>query len=135
MPHDKSDISKAVKGTVGPRRASEGDWKDYLAVLPQPIVILDPDHTVVSVNHAALKALNGTEGEVLGRKCHELFHGSPTPAPGCPMERVLSDGSSTLIEMEMETLHGTFLVSCTPMIDETAKIVRIVHTATDITNL
>jgi two-component system, cell cycle sensor histidine kinase and response regulator CckA len=37
--------------------------------------------------------------------------------------------------MEMGTLHGTFLVSCVPIMDETGKIVRIVHMATDITSL
>ena len=132
MRHDRSKTSKAAGGAGC---IDESGWKNCLLKLPQPIVVLDPDHRIISANHSALKALGRTEQEILGNTCHELFHGSGEPALGCPMERLLSEGSNDIVEMEMETLHGTFLVSCTPVTDDTGTVVGIVHMATDVTNL
>ena len=132
--HD-SGASGSGKNPVGSGSGDVDCGRSYFSALPQPIVILDPDHKIIEANESALKALNRTAGEVLGRKCHDLFHGSSRPAAECPMEKMLSGGETGLVEMEMEMLHGTFLLSCTPVHDETGRVVRFVHIATDITNL
>jgi two-component system, cell cycle sensor histidine kinase and response regulator CckA len=111
------------------------EWESFFQAIPQPTIILDPSHGIVSANRAALKALNKKERDVIGSKCYDLFHGREQTVAGCPMEKLLSEGWTETIEMEMETIHGTFLVSCTPILDEKGKIARIVHIATDVTNL
>ena len=109
------------------------EWKTFFQGISQAILVLDPEHGVLAANRAALNVLNKTEEEVLGRKCYELFHGTKEPAEGCPMEKLLSHGSTDTIEMEMETLNGTFLVSCTPILDDSGNVFRIIHLAIDIT--
>jgi PAS domain S-box-containing protein len=110
-------------------------WKDLFDEAPHGIAILDPTHTVIAANRATLTAFDRREEEFLGRKCHELFHGSDRPDPGCPMVRLLSEGWTGSVEIEAQTVDRTFLVSCTPVRDEAGNIIRIVHMATDITEL
>jgi two-component system, cell cycle sensor histidine kinase and response regulator CckA len=113
----------------------QGIWKGFFQGASQPIFVVDTDYRVLSANSTLLKALNRTADEIIGTKCHELLHGSDHPTRGCPVERLLSGGSNDTVEVEIETLHGTFLVSCIPIFDETVAVTRLVHTAVDITEL
>ena len=123
------------------RRADEysvrelNDWRSLFHAIPQPVVILDPQYTVTAVNLAVLKATGKTESEIIGRKCYELFHGTAGTPENCPMNRLLTDGWSPSAEIEVEAFSRTFLVSCTPIYNEEGKMARILHLATDITDL
>jgi PAS domain S-box-containing protein len=111
------------------------DWRSLFHAVPQPAVILDLQYTITAVNLAALKATGKTENEIIGRKCYELFHGTGGPPSNCPMGKLLSDGWSPPAEIEVESFSRTFLVSCTPIQDKKGKVVRILHLATDVTEL
>ena len=70
----------------------EEEWKSYLNAIPHPVLILDPTFTILSANNKVLQVLGKSHEEVLGRKCHELFHGTGSPGSGCPAEKLLSEG-------------------------------------------
>ncbi|MCX5816180.1 MAG: PAS domain S-box protein [Proteobacteria bacterium] len=109
------------------------EWGIFFNGMVQPAIILDPQHGIIAANKASLDAIGKTEEEILGTRCFELFHGTDRPPEGCPFEKIISTGHAETIEMEMETLHGTFLVSCTPVYDNSGRLQRIIHVATDIT--
>ena len=137
MGRENSDRRTARPQKRYDERAAPGfkDWKSLFHAVPQPALILDTAYTVTAVNLAALKAMKKTETEVVGRKCFELFHGSGGPVPNCPMNRLLADGWNYPTEIEVETLSRTFLVSCTPIQGEKGKVTKILHLATDVTEL
>lgn len=114
---------------------AERAWRDIFHAIGQPAVILDPEHGIIAANQAVLEATHRTESELLGRKCHEVFHGpeSACPPDKCPMETLLRSGQPATVEMEMAALGGTYLVSCTPVLDEHGRVEKIIHIATDIT--
>lgn len=89
----------------------------------------------MSVNQAALKSLNGTADQILGKKCYELFHGGTRPTPGCPMERLQVEGWRGIAEIEVQTSRSTSLISCIPIYDEIDDIAHAVHIAVDVTEL
>ena len=109
------------------------EWESIFEAIGQPALVLDPQHRIIAANRATSKAVGKTEEELLGKKCYEVFHGADEPAEGCPLEKMISSGHLETLEMEMETLHGTFLVSCTPLFDDAGKLFQILHIATDIT--
>ena len=49
------------------------------------------------------------------------------------MEKMLTTHHLETFEMEIETLNGTYLVSCTPIMDKQGNLQKIIHIATDIT--
>lgn len=114
-----------------------GDLEQVYHSIGHSIMILDADHTILSANRATEKITGLTLSELRGKKCYEVMHSPDVSSPitSCPMEKMLSTGNVETVEMEIETLNGTFLVSCTPVFDENARLRRIIHITTDTSNI
>ncbi|MDD5306710.1 MAG: PAS domain S-box protein [Deltaproteobacteria bacterium] len=113
---------------------SRRDWENIFNAIGHLTLVLDKDHNIIIANRAAAQIAGCSPQDLAGKKCHEVYHGSSTPPAGCP----LSDMSTTFriktAEMEMQTPHGTFLVSCTPVFDDAGILEKIIHIAFDITD-
>ncbi len=114
-------------------RRWQRDWGNIFQSIGHPTVILDPTYGIIEANLAVLKAVDKSVEELLGKKCYHIFHGTDEPPNSCPMERMATSQNLETSEMEVETLDGIFLVSCTPVFDEAGHIEKIIHIATDIT--
>lgn len=110
-----------------------GQWESFLRATPQPTLVLDTEFTIVAANKSSQEIAGATESELIGRKCYEVMHDMNEPARGCPMCSVLTLGNLETVEMEIGTIHGTFLVSCAPIVDESGRLLGVAHVATDIT--
>ena len=111
------------------------EWDDIFQAIGHPVIILDPSHTIIEANNAAIK-LTGLSGkELIGKRCYEIFHSkdSEMPPSRCPMEHMLNSRHLETTEIEMEALSCTYLVSCTPVFDRQGNLEKIIHIATDIT--
>jgi len=95
-------------------------------------MILDKEHRVLLVNKATIETLNLPEEEIVGKKCHEVFHKSDEPACGCPLSTLIESAQLETNEMLIEALAGTYLVSCTPVLNDVGELDRIIHIATDV---
>jgi len=115
--------------------ASRKEWEDIFQAIGQPTVILDLKHGILKANQEALALTDLTENQIRGKKCFDIFHVANRPPDSCPMEKLLSKGTSEAVEMEMDAFGGTFLVSCTPIFDNDGSIEKIIHIATDITRI
>lgn len=111
------------------------EWESIFQAIGHPAIILDPQHSITAVNRATIQLTGRPAGELIGKKCFEIFHGRDTAAPpeGCPMEKLIASGRFETFEMEMEAFGGMFLVSCTPVLDEQGNLEKVIHIATDIT--
>ncbi|MBT4822395.1 MAG: PAS domain S-box protein, partial [Lentisphaerae bacterium] len=127
------DVTERTR-TEGALREARREWEDIFQAIGQPAFILDPEHHVLQANRAALDLLGKSLDDVLGEKCCELFYGSDLPPAGCPMEALSPSGPLVAREMEMEALERTFLVSCTPILDDAGELIRLIHINTDITD-
>ena len=114
-------------------RQARREWEEIFQAIGQPAIILDPQHNVIATNHATLLAAGKSEEELLGKKCYEIFHSTEHPPEGCPMETMLDSGQLETAEMEMRAIAGSHLVSCTPVLDDTGQLEKVIHIATDIT--
>jgi len=114
------------------RRAKE-DWEKTFNTVPDMIAILDDHHRIVRANRAMAARLGMSSDECLGMKCFTCVHGSSAPPPVCPHTRSLEDGREHSVELHEDRLGGDFLVSTTPMFDETGRMTGSVHVARDIT--
>ncbi len=126
------DISNRKRSEEELRNARR-DWEGIFQAIGHPTLILDTSHRVVHANAAAEKATGRAVKDLIGKKCHEIFHNSDQAPEGCPFEKMLTTGQLETMEMEIEALNGTFLVSCTPMLDNEGRLEKVIHIATDIT--
>ena len=115
------------------RRAYQ-DWETFFQAVSHPVIILDPQQCILRANHRALEVVNKPEDEVIGQKCYQFFYqpGTKSAPDDCPFEELCRSGRSETVEMEMEALGGTFLVSCTPVMDQAGQLEKVIHIATDI---
>ena len=110
-------------------------WKVVFEAIGQPIMILNPEREILSVNRATERATGLTADMMIGRRCTEVFHGSTDPPAECPFHRVLqSEEADSPVEMVIEALGGTYLVSCTPIFDDDGRLEKVIHLATEITD-
>jgi len=109
------------------------EWEDIFQAIGHPSFILKPNHTIVVCNKAVAVLTGKPMGYFVGRKCYDVFHQKSKPPNACPMEKLIQSGHFETVEMEMEALGRTFLVSCTPLHDESGALNKIIHIATDVT--
>ena len=116
-------------------REAQREWEDIFQAIGQPAIILDPRHGIIAANDTVIRAAGKPRNEILGRKCWEVFHGPDTTAPPsrCPLEQARTSGHLETAEMEQEAFGGTYLVTCTPILDSVGELTKIIHIATDIT--
>jgi PAS domain S-box-containing protein len=112
---------------------SKKEWENIFQSIGQPTIILDPEHGIAKANKAILNLTGCTEGQLIGKKCFEIFHTTAKPPESCPVKALLRKGVLETVEMEMEAFDGTFLVSCTPINDKDGNLEKIIHIATDST--
>ena len=114
------------------RRAKE-EWERTFASVPDLITILDNQHQVLRVNEAMARHLGLKPEECVGLHCYEAVHGTSGPPLFCPHSRSIEDGREHSEELHVERLGGDFLVTTTPLLDETGVRIGSVHIAHDIT--
>lgn len=110
--------------------SSDLDLKLIFDKMPNHVLILDSNQRIIAANQAALKANN----EILGRLCYEVYHGTHEPPERCPCLRLINEKSPHSIDMEMGSLNGVFIISCTPLYAQDGSIEYFIHVATDLSN-
>jgi PAS domain S-box-containing protein len=113
------------------------EWETIFSATGNPALVLDPAHTILEANDVVVGMTGKTREQLRTMKCWQVFHGagSTGPAVGCPFERMNESGTPTSVTMEIPASGGTYLVSCTPVLDEAGRLRRVIHSATDITPL
>ena len=111
------------------------EWEEIFQALGHPVMLIDKEFNILAANRFLLKLLKITEDELGGRKCYHVFHNSAAfePPAHCPAKKLLETGGTETMEMDVEELGKTYLVSCSPLRDENGEFRKIIHIATDVT--
>jgi PAS domain S-box-containing protein len=129
-----SDITERKKAENDLLQAKK-DWEVIFRAMGNPVVILGADNSVIEVNDAVLKKTGKTAGELQGMKCWQIFHGPNVSGPPhhCPFEQLKKSGSVETAEIECEVFGGPYLVSCTPIYNNSGQLEKVIHIAVDVT--
>ncbi len=114
---------------------SRDEWERTFNTMPEVITILDKDYRILRCNRATCQLLGVSEEEIVGQLCHERLWGESEPCPFCPARQTLNDFRTHQEEFAHESHHKTFLVSTTPLFDDSGEVETIIHIAKDITEL
>jgi len=109
------------------------DWERTFDAVPDMISIIDLNHTITRVNKAMAERCGLTVESIIGRKCHEVMHGSSEPRPSCPHERMIQDGIEHSSQVEEKRLNCVFDVTVSPLYNTEGELTACVHVAHDIT--
>lgn len=109
------------------------DREEIFQALGNATIIIDPEFNIIDINRLTIEATGKSKDELLGKKCYEIFHGTKRPYEGCPAEQIITSAHYVPIEKEIPALGGTFIVACTPVLNNSEHLVKIIHSATNIT--
>ncbi|MBM4327727.1 MAG: PAS domain S-box protein [Deltaproteobacteria bacterium] len=114
-------------------RAARDDWEKTFNTVPDLILILDSEHTIVRANKAAANLLEIPSEQIVGQKCYHLIHGEGEPIPTCPHSLLLADGKEHVAEVFEERVDKVCQVSVSPLCGPEGRPLGSVHVARDIT--
>ena len=125
------EIAERKKGEAELRRAKE-EWERTFDAVPDLIAIIDKRHHILRANRAMAARLTLHPRQCVGKLCFQEVHGTPCPPAGCPHRLTLADGCEHAQEFH-DFLGDDFLITTTPLTDESGRPVASVHVARDIT--
>lgn len=98
------------------------------------VTYYDTEMRIVWANPAVLKSHGAIGAEIFGQKCYELWHGFCEPCPNCPVEEALRTGEICHNVVSYED-GRSWKMTGSPIKDEEGKIIGVLDTALDITEL
>jgi PAS domain S-box-containing protein len=115
-------------------KASEHEKSAILDCIAEGVVLLDLDHRIQWANSSVSQTLHKPLDEIIGKKCHQVWHNSMEPCSICPVMEARNSLSPAA--HEIETPDGRiFLVHAAPILDSANKLSGAVETVLDITDI
>ena len=133
-----TDLTRLIEEKDEARKREEtakNDWIRTFDAVDDQIFLLDEHFVIVRANKAAKETLGvGTE-TLLGKRCHQIVHGTKEPPPYCPYARMkmLESAITCTGEFFEERLQRYFQVSVSPIQNEDGSFFGAVHIVRDIT--
>jgi PAS domain S-box-containing protein len=88
------------------------EWEATFNAFPDPVSIHDNQFRIIKVNPALASLLKEKPENIIGKKCHQLIHGSDKPVEICPhvqtMERHYDQENS--FQQKRRRLGGAALI-------------------------
>ena len=103
---------------------------------PDGISILDLDFTILGVN-TTMERWYAHAAPIVGRTCHEVYHGRAAPCENCPSTTCLRTGrpQSGLVPYEAPRASGTQELSVFPLYDDAGTLFCLIEYVREITDL
>jgi two-component system cell cycle sensor histidine kinase/response regulator CckA len=115
---------------------SRREWEQIFQAVGHPTIILDPEFRILEANKEALEMSGLGKDQLLGKKCYQVFHSSGEPPGECPCMSLMKQDHTKAPSVVEQTEGGrTYLVSCTPIRNEKGILEKVIHVATDVTQL
>ena len=106
-------------------------WQGTFDSMLDPVALIRPDGTITRANRAMAEYLGIPSGELVGKRCFQLFHGVDQHIEGCPL--VASRKSGLRETMEMTVGEKTYFVVTDPLPGPGDEAEGYIHILRDIT--
>ncbi|MBC8318050.1 MAG: response regulator [Desulfobulbaceae bacterium] len=126
------DVTEKVESEAKLRQAQQ-EWEKTFDPIDDIVTLQGADMRINRINAAGLKMFQQDLKNIVGLNCYELFRETNEPCPDCPVTENLNDFVAHTFEVFHEKLQKTFLVSATPIFNESGGVTGIAHFAKDIT--
>ncbi len=126
------DITEHKQAEEQIKRAAE-EWRTTFDSITDLVSIQDKDFRLVRVNEAFADAFKVKPGELIGKFCYQVVHGTNEPVPGCPHKATLETNEPATGEFSIPHLGIHLEVTTSPIFNEKGEVVASVHVSRDIT--
>lgn len=117
------------------KQKSLNEWERVFDSVHDYIFVIDNNFTILKANKA-FKNIHYLENkEVIGKKCYELIDGTYELCKDCVALKTIKSKKNHVDEWRDPKTNQYFLVSVSPLVDETGTVKSFVHVAKDISGL
>jgi PAS domain S-box-containing protein len=131
---------KAIGNEERKLRQRTEEMETILNGIQDFILVISPDMSIVEANESFLQKMGYSQAQVIGRKCHEVYHKIDHPCeryPGdCPLQMVIRNKRQERQVQKRVLPNGDiryYEVSIYPIWEKSGKISRFIHISRDIT--
>jgi len=112
---------------------SRNEWVTTFDSIQDLISIHDNDFNIIRVNRALADKFGCEPRELIGRKCHILFHNDDSPNKSCVHKKTTGSCTRAGAEIDRVYIEGDFKVTTFPIFGEDGKVIATVHIGRDVT--
>ena len=109
------------------------EWEAAFNAFTDPVSIHDNQFRIVKINTALATLLKEKPENILGKKCHQIIHGTDNPVENCPHVQALLNRRSVTEEFWDSRLEKWLEVTCSPIVQEGGEITGSLHILKDVT--
>jgi PAS domain S-box-containing protein len=114
-------------------RNTAAQWQATFDAVQDMVLLLDKDSRILRANRAATQFLGLPFDKIVGRHCHDLFHGTSTPPAECPLAKMCQSRRHEEVELVAREGGPWLSVSVAPLFGPSGELTQVVHVARDIT--
>jgi PAS domain S-box-containing protein len=133
MKEEKEQLIGELKDLVATVSRSQREWLETFDSITDVIFLSDRDFNIIRVNRAIEKMLGIPMIQILGRKCHELFHGTTFAPEFCLGCETFEKGRIASVEMFEPHVDKFIEVRVIPRFDRNDTLIGLIHVIRDIT--
>lgn len=97
-------------------------WEKIFIAIQDPVLVVSNDNIILEANPATFSAAKKKRNEVVGKRVCEILHGGHDGKNHCPLERFIGYQKTQITETELVGLHGLYMLTVTPLIEENGEI-------------
>jgi PAS domain S-box-containing protein len=131
---------KAIGNEERKLRQRTEEMETILNGIQDFILVIHPDMSIVEANESFLQKMGYTRAQVIGRKCHEVYHKIGHPCQrstdDCPLQKVIQNQRRDRQLQKRVLPNGDirhYEVSIYPIWEKSGKISRFIHISRDVT--
>ncbi len=125
------DATERVLAEEALRSAAE-TWRGTFDAMSDLVSVHDNEHRVIRANRAMAEFFGMDAAELIGKKCHELFHGSDAVHEPCPFRRTLAAGRTASEEIDDPHVGVPLQITTSPLFGADGTVTGCVHVARDL---
>jgi PAS domain S-box-containing protein len=110
------------------------EWRTVFDSISDLVSVMDRDYRIIRVNRPFAQFVGAEPADIIGRKCHEVLHGTDKPVSYCPIAESISEKRPISKELYDPVLKKHFMINLSPIFNDNANVQGIVHIMRDISD-
>ena len=111
------------------------DWSKIFDAIPFPVYILNTDLNIEYANKSTIELGKTINSQIYPDSCNHFLHESTCALHNCLVPKALKNKKKHSHKIFIESVQKYYYVSCTPLKDKNGEVSKIIHVATDITDI
>lgn len=97
-------------------------WEKIFIAIQDPALVVSNSNIILDANPATCATAKKRREDVIGRKVCQILHGGHANSSQCPLEQFIGYQKTRITETELHGLHGTYMLTVSPLIEENGEI-------------